>query len=278
MTDAEEPIFRTKLTSTLIREAISKRWAAPEYAVMWEVGRSTGAVNTRYADAVIMSLWPSRGMELHGVEIKVSRSDWRREAADPEKAEAIAAYCDRWWVFTAPSVIQDTAELPPAWGAREFDGKAWRTIKEADLTPAKPCDRGFLASLLRRADGASRWQIEQQARQISEGAVKAAKEQIEAEIERRSRRSTEVLAMVAEFESASGLKLDDYLMGGAKEMGAMVRAVNGLGLYRTYGGVKGILSTMRQISATLETAIAESGLEAPDDRLATAETKNRATP
>ena len=45
-------------------------------------------------DAVIMSLWPSRGLELHGVEIKVSRADWKREAADPAKAEAIAAYCD----------------------------------------------------------------------------------------------------------------------------------------------------------------------------------------
>jgi hypothetical protein len=59
------------LTAIRIREAIAKRWAAPEYAVMWEVGRATGVVsNQRYADAVIMSLWPSRGLELHGVEIK----------------------------------------------------------------------------------------------------------------------------------------------------------------------------------------------------------------
>ena len=97
MTDLFEPTPKTKFTAVKLREAMSKRWAPPEYAVMWEVGRATGAVtNQRYADAVIMGLWPSRGLELHGVEIKVSRSDWRREAADPMKAEAIAAYCDRW--------------------------------------------------------------------------------------------------------------------------------------------------------------------------------------
>ena len=178
---------KTKFTSAELRQAMSKRWAPPEYAVMWEVGRATGAVhNQRYADAVIMSLWPSRGLELHGVEIKVSRADWRREAADPSKAEAVAAYCDRWWIHAGPGVIQDTSELPPMWGAREFDGRAWRTIKEAEKTDAKACDRGFLASLLRRADGDSRWQIDQQARELAAAAVKAADEHIEREIERRS--------------------------------------------------------------------------------------------
>src|ERR1700743_963107 len=127
-----------KITATAMRQAMSKRWAPPEYAVMWEVGRATGAVyGQRYADAVIMSIWPSRGLELHGVEIKISRSDWRREAGDPAKAEASPAYADRWWVFTGPGVIQDTSELPPMWGAREYDGRVWRTIKEAEKTDAK---------------------------------------------------------------------------------------------------------------------------------------------
>lgn len=251
-----------RFTATQIRQAMSKRWAAPEYAVMWEVGRATGAVsNQRYADAVIMSLWPSRGLELHGVEIKVTRSDWRREAADPRKAEAIAAYCDRWWIHTGPGVIQDTSELPPMWGAREFNGNAWRTIKEAEKTEAKACDRAFLASLLRRADGESRWQIEQQARVIAEAAVKAANSQIESEIARRSVDSKNARQMIADFEEASGLNIREFTLGGAKSIGAMVRAVSALGIDRTYGGVAGILTSLRSVVGQVEAALEDSGLK-----------------
>lgn len=261
MADAVTAPRKGKLTSADLRQAMSKRWAAPEYAVMWEVGRATGAVaNQRYADAVIMSLWPSRGLELHGVEIKVSRADWRREAADPGKAEAIAAYCDRWWVHTNPGVIQDTSELPPMWGAREFDGRVWRTIKEAGLTASKPCDRAFLASLLRRADGDSRWQIERQAREIADAAVTSANEQIEREIERRSVDAKRARQQIADFEEASGMSFRDFLLGDAKAIGSMVRAVSVAGVGKTYGGIATLLKTMRSLTGQLETAVAESGL------------------
>ena len=73
------------LKASDIRAAMSKRWAAPEWAIMWEVAEGTGARGGRYADAVMMSLWPSRGLELHGVEIKISRADWKREAFDPQR-------------------------------------------------------------------------------------------------------------------------------------------------------------------------------------------------
>lgn len=264
MTDLfEPPQTKTKLTAVQIRQAMSKRWAPPEYAVMWEVGRATGAVsNQRYADAIIMSLWPSRGLELHGVEIKVSRSDWKREAADPTKAEAIAAYCDRWWIHTGPGVIQDTSEIPPMWGAREFDGRAWRTIKEAERTDAKACDRVFLAALLRRADGESRWQIDQQARVIADAAVKASDDHIEREIARRSVDAKAARRQIADFEEASGLTFREFTLGDAKRIGAMVKAVSAVGLDKTYGGVSAILNTMRSMVGTLEGAIA--GLELPE--------------
>lgn len=150
-----------KITAASIRSAMAKRWAAPEYALMWEVADTTGASTKRFADAVIMSLWPSRGLELHGVEIKVSRSDWKREATDPKKAEAIAQYCDRWYVHTAPGVVADISEVPPAWGLREFDGKTWRTIREAEKRQPVAIDRAFLASILRRADTTMRLLIEE---------------------------------------------------------------------------------------------------------------------
>lgn len=187
MTDLFSPKpAKVKIKTGDIHAAMQKRWAAPEYAIMWEVGEGTGAQSGRYADAVIMSLWPSRGLELHGVEIKVSRSDWKREAADPSKAEAIAKYCHRWYVHTAPGVVQDTSEVPPMWGLREWDGKRWNTIREAERREPVPITYPFLAALLRRADGAMAAMVQQatfEARRISESAIEEERQSIHAQIE-----------------------------------------------------------------------------------------------
>jgi len=199
------------MTASDIRAGMAKRWVAPEYAVLWEVGEGTGAKSGRYADAVIMSLWPSRGLELHGVEIKVSRSDWRREAADPKKAEAVARYCDRWWVHTSPGVVADVSEVPPAWGLREYDGKAWRTIREAEKTAAEAVTRPFLAALMRRSDGFVRDQM----RDAVEAGRRAAFEALQAEratiaaqikcgIEKRTRALSGATEKLTAFEGAFG--------------------------------------------------------------------------
>lgn len=200
-----------KLTAASIRSAMSARWAPPEWALMWEVRESTGSVGGRSADAVMMSLWPSRGLEIHGVEIKVSRSDWRREAADPSKAEAVAQYCDRWWVHAAPGVVPDLSELPPAWGLREWSGRAWMTLREAEKTAAVPASRGFLAALLRRADETMRL-IEKAAEERGAASIEAERERLRAEYDNRLteavRLRTQTLETaagnIAEFNAAFG--------------------------------------------------------------------------
>lgn len=191
--------------------AMAKRWCAPEWAIMWEVNEGTGYQTGRKADAVMMSLWPSRGLELHGVEIKVSRADWKREAADPTKAEAIAAFCDRWWIHTPRGIITDLSELPPAWGLREFDGKVWRTIREAEKTEAKPITRTFLAALLRRADEMHRAFASESVREAREAGyaeIEKARaritQQVEEQVKRRTANLEEAAKNVAAFEAAFG--------------------------------------------------------------------------
>ncbi len=191
----------SKITATDIRAAILKRFPSQEYAVMFEVADATGANARRYADAVVMSLWPSRGLELHGIEIKVSRSDYLREANDPAKAESVARYCDRWSIYTAPGVIADLISVPPAWGVEEFDGKAFRTLNKAEKTPAEPLTRTFVASMLRRADGISRAQmreIEERSREAAEKAVADERAAIEARIVKKVEERTKALAGMAD--------------------------------------------------------------------------------
>lgn len=246
-----------KITAADIRAAMAKRWAAPEYAMFHEVGLATGAVaRQRWADAVIMSLWPSRGLELHGVEIKVSRSDWKREAADPVKAEAIAKYCDRWWIHTSPGVIQDLSEVPIAWGVREFDGKAWRTIREAEKTAAEPIPRTFLAALLRRADEAHAGI----ARREAEAALAAERErlakeregiraQIDAAVERRTANLSKAADALREFEAAAGVRIGSAF--GSEDpahVGAIIRAMMAAGLSRYWSGIGQLEQKMRTMA------------------------------
>ena len=58
---------------------LALRYAPPAYAFFEEVRAQTGYAAGGSADGLALSLWPSRGIELHGFEVKVSRSDWLRE-------------------------------------------------------------------------------------------------------------------------------------------------------------------------------------------------------
>jgi hypothetical protein len=120
---------------------------------MWEVADGTGGFsgNHRYADAVVVGLWKSNGRRIEGFEIKVSRSDWRRELKDPTKSHAVARFCDTWWVV-APSVKEVPVDtLPPGWGLLTLDdsGELRQRVAPSVREP-EPIGREFLGALLRR--------------------------------------------------------------------------------------------------------------------------------
>lgn len=73
------------MNADAIRHALRQKFPAQEYALFFEVRSATGFPGRlRSADALAMSLWPSRGLELHGFEIKVSLqkvlTDFERES------------------------------------------------------------------------------------------------------------------------------------------------------------------------------------------------------
>lgn len=132
------------------------------WALITHVRNAAGFDADRTVDAIAMSLWPSRGLTLHGFEIKCSRADWQRELAVPEKAEAFARLVDRWWLVVADATIVQPGELPEGWGLLAASGRKLRCVTEArPLRPeggvpgAQPLpdafSRSFLAALLRSA-------------------------------------------------------------------------------------------------------------------------------
>jgi len=131
-------------------EALRGRFPPPAWALLSGVMNGTGRHASRTVDALGMSLYPSRGLELVGFEVKVTRSDWLRELGNPEKAEAVGSYCDRWFIAAGAKDLVKVEELPGPWGLLVPHGKTMKIVKDAGRLDAKPLDRKFLAAILRR--------------------------------------------------------------------------------------------------------------------------------
>lgn len=86
------------------------------------------------ADFIAINAWPSRGFEIIGYEVKVSRTDWVREQQRPEKAERFWRHCHQWsLIVPAPAdTIVKPGELPHTWGLCEVQENG----KIKQLTPA----------------------------------------------------------------------------------------------------------------------------------------------
>lgn len=197
-------------------QKLQEKYPAPEYAFLKEVANGTGAHGNRYADALVMSLFPSRGLYLTGFEIKTSRKDWLNELKNPQKADAIAKFCDYWFLVVGSNSIVKEGELPLTWGLIEPCKDKLRVTKQPVKLEAEPLDRRFLAAIMRRSNekvsspenydhtikefGSSEFQ-----RGIDYGknwnSSKVA--QLTAELEKITER-------ISTFETISGLRIDGY--------------------------------------------------------------------
>lgn len=209
-----------------VREALRKRFAPPEWACFFEVRNGTGFAKgvTRYADALAMNLFPSRGLEVHGVEIKVSRSDWQRELKNPEKSAEIQQFCDRWWIAVPDDKIVAEGELPPTWGLVVLRGDRLVQKVAAPKLEAREPDRGFIAALLRTATEGSVPKFDVQ-REIDERVESLLKSEREAHALLSERFHVELAGYeeaIAKFEEASGVRIETY---NAEKIGEAVRYV-----------------------------------------------------
>lgn len=249
-------------TTARLCDAIAFTHAPPGWSVFFEVANATGWSANRSADAIAMSLWPSRGLILRGFEIKVTRGDLKRELAKPEKAERIAAYCDEWWLVAPPGMV-DLAELPPAWGLMEPTGRLGvhcvRSAVRRD--DAKPLDRRFLAAVLRRAHERIQ-HVEQKHIRLEdieervELAREAGKREVPLEIERVNAAYNQIKNALDSFKTASGIDLLDWQAGGAENLGRYVaigRAIDA----RYNAGVNGLPANLRNSARQLDIAAAE---------------------
>lgn len=150
---APKPVDRKSMGSGQVERLCRLHFAPPHFAFLTQVRNGTGFQRSaRTADAVAMGTWPSRGIHLHGIEIKVDLRDFKREIALPEKAEDIAKYCHFWWLAVTHEKVAPLEMIPTNWGLLVVseDGTKMRVAKDAaKLTPIPP-DHLLLASIMRK--------------------------------------------------------------------------------------------------------------------------------
>ncbi|WGI73007.1 hypothetical protein QC756_11555 [Sinorhizobium meliloti] len=111
-----------KVTSGQVKAAIAAMHSPPSHQTFFEVSNATGYGIKSYADAISMGVWPSTGNEIHGFEVKVSRSDFLNEMKNPEKAMPIMQYCHRWSLVCPASMVK-LDEVPATLGRLLVQGR-----------------------------------------------------------------------------------------------------------------------------------------------------------
>lgn len=101
-----------------IREALRKRYPLDKHLHVDEAPQFSDR-GGRKIDVLVVDLWRSRGLARHAFEIKRSIADFRKEVAEPEKADWWWSHCSDFTIVAPATVcarIQANNELPPNWG------------------------------------------------------------------------------------------------------------------------------------------------------------------
>lgn len=244
-----------------VRECIKKHFGAngEQYAYLFEVRNGTACRANRSVDAIVMGLWPSLGMHLAGMEIKVSRYDWTRERNNPAKASEVFDYFNQWYLV-APADVAKLEELPEPWGWFVPENGTLRLARPAALNPAvKPPSRHFLAAIMRNmvrtADAPSNRAIEE--------ALAAQRREHEEVIERRilerlGDMRTHAQAWI-KLRDLLKKKPDDYVY--QEDVIAALRILLKAGVAKSYGSLRSLVGEVSRMHGVLADIAADLGAE-----------------
>jgi len=120
---------------------------AQQYAFFEQVASGTGWKAQSWVDAMVLSLWPSKGLTRMAFEVKVHRADFIKELSSADKNEWAKEYCHEFW-FVAPTNVIKEEELPEGVGWLRPHGDGLAIVRHASRHDAN-LDDVFMASLAR---------------------------------------------------------------------------------------------------------------------------------
>lgn len=223
----------------------------PAYVSIPQVRNGTGYARrqTRTCDALIASVYPSRGLYFTGFEIKVSRGDWKKELAHAEKSVELQRFCKYWYV-AAPVGVVPVAEIPETWGLVEVQAATASIVKPAPILEWQQPGLLFVCAVLRAAIECTVPTGVVDAR-VSEAIAKAT----DAAEKHRDWRQRELQQAVDNFEKASGLKISDRWEAG--DIGKACAFTMETGLLRATEVAKDLRKRAAAIVENLDGAIAK---------------------
>lgn len=237
-----------------------RRYAPPEWTFFAEVKDHVG-FGSRRADGIAVNMWSTRGLAMHGFEIKADRRDWLRERDNPEKAETIGQFCDYWWLVTEDERVATADEIPDAWGFMVALKDKLKVIKKAPKrAKPTPWTKAFVAELLRSA-GSNVVPRSELRRLVDAEVAKRLESHRDHELyrakldaEQYKKYFEDLRATVDAFEQAAHLKIREYLKPPEK-IGAAVRFVVDGGLSGQARQLEHARTTIRDALQSVESAI-----------------------
>lgn len=104
-------------------KALRSKYPRNEYAIFEQLRNETGfSGRAQYIDFAAVALWPSRGVTRSAFEVKVARTDFMNEVADPYKNSDFKKFFHEFWYVTAPGVVKEEREIPSGCGWMELRG------------------------------------------------------------------------------------------------------------------------------------------------------------
>lgn len=212
------------MTSAQVLAGLKHRWPDAEYLTLLEAPQDSMRQG-RKLDAVVVSLWNSRGHQLDGVEVKVSVADFRRELKAPGKADWWVRHVHRFWIACPADIVPKIRDdVPAGWGLLAVSGDRSReVIKAKRRDKPTPFTWNEVIGLLRCAADAGPnmlYAAEERGRRLGmeQGKAQAERERAAAEDPGRARaKLAELTERLEEFHKATGL---DLLRGGRVERAA----------------------------------------------------------
>lgn len=212
-----------KINATDLEHLLSKKYSQPEWIFLPQVRSTTGfSGDIRTADGIAINMYPSRGFEINGFEIKISRSDWLSELKKAAKAEEIYQYCDKFWLVVADKSIVQLEELPKGWGLLVPQVGGLRVVVQAQTNPNKILSMGFVCSLLRSVSKGM--VLESTIRhQLSEEYTRGQKSR-QFEVDSAKEDKNRLAEKIEKFEKASGVEINGW-KNSPEKVGAALRRV-----------------------------------------------------
>ncbi|MGD9209190.1 MAG: hypothetical protein PVI90_00365 [Desulfobacteraceae bacterium] len=241
------------LTANVLEQLLAERYPAPEWAFLPQVRDSTALTHCCTADALAFNCYPSRGMELHGFEIKVTKQDWLNELRDPNKSVALQQYCDRWWLVISKEDFVEQGTLPSTWGmlaVQSTHGKLQLKVVHPAPKLEAPIlyNKGFVTSVFRNAMRIITPEAQLAAR-YAEGrtaGIEEGKRDNKSYINTLKRELDNALNAIHEFQVVSGIQLKQWNAG---DLGEAVK------LLTRHRSPLAILKRQRELIANLTQAL-----------------------